>query len=104
MRWKNKRVCLKNIEFTVKFIIETQKVQHSIYNLKFKTTIMNSKITSDIFPSFQKGGGDFLHTPTVILLPSPPPPFELESTFKNSFRTLTFDFRVISFDVRDKKF
>jgi len=56
---------------------------------------MNSKIDNNL-PSFQKGGWGDLKMPSLIsclLLPSPPPPFEMERT---KSRTLTFEFRIIS--------
>lgn len=56
---------------------------------------MNSKFENS-FPSFQKGGwGDLKMFPLIsyLLLPSPPPPFEIERT---KSRTLTFEFRIIT--------
>jgi len=57
----------------------------------------DSHINTD-FPSFQKGGWGDLKMPSLIsclLLPSPPPPFEIERT---KSRTLTFEFRIISLE------
>jgi hypothetical protein len=60
---------------------------------------MNSKLDKTDFPSFQTGGWGVLKMPTIILLPSPPPPFEMERTESKS-HTLTFDFRLLIFDLK----
>jgi len=62
---------------------------------------MNSKFENS-FPSFQKVAGELLKMPTIILLPSPPPPFEMEKTnaSSSSLHTLTFNYRLLTFDIK----
>ena len=61
---------------------------------------MNTKINNR-FPSYKKVAGELFKMPTLILLPSPPPPFNSEVDTKNDIKhTLTYNFLVMSLDVK----
>lgn len=62
----------------------------------------NDLIINNSFPSFQKVAGELLKMPTIILLPSPPPPFEIEkeNTSSSYLHTLTFNFRIMNFELK----
>jgi hypothetical protein len=62
---------------------------------------MSTNLTQTDFPSFQTGDWGILKMPTIILLPSPAPPFEMDKTeSKKTLHTLTFDYRIINYELR----